>query len=209
MERSEQELLKEAVGGNKRALVELLEEHTPTIYQQLADKISQRWQAVLSMDDVIQQTCADAVLSIRRFIPREGSSFGAWLFTIANRNLIHAIKMLETEKRGKGHRRIIPHMPHGHENSFVALYELLSAGTSTPSGHVARGEACGLLKEAILQLPATYRQAVQMYDIEGQSAAEVARALKRSPGAIQMIRTRAHHRLQKIMGNISKYFSTV
>ena len=206
MEKSEQDLLKEAVDGNKRALAKLLEAHTPAIYHQLVGKIPQRWQAVLSMDDVIQQTCADAVLSIRRFVPREESLFGAWLFTIASRNLNHAIKMLETEKRGKGLQRIVPH---AHEKSFVTLYELLSAGGSTPSGHVARGEACGFLKEAILQLPATYRQTVQMYDIEGQSAAEVARALNRSPGAIHMIRTRAHRRLQKIMGNISKYFSTV
>ncbi len=206
MERSKQKLLKEAVGGNKRALVELLEEHTPTIYQQLADKIPQRWRAVITVDDVVQQTCADAVLSIRRFVPREGGSFAAWLFTIAKRNLFNALKILETEKRGKGYRHIILRE---HEESFVALYELLSAETSTPSRHVARGEACGLLKEAIQQLPATYRQAVQMYDIEGQSAAEVARALKRSPGAIHMIRIRAHRRLQKIMGNMSKYFSTV
>ncbi len=202
---SDQDLLRQATSGDRQALVGLLEEHTPAVCQRLVGKIPQRWQAVLSVDDVMQQTCADAFLGIRRFVPRGEGSFAAWLSTIAKRNLLNALEMLEAEKRGKGRRRI---EPIGREGSIIALYELLSAGATTPSRDAARKETCGTLEHAIQQLPETYRQAVEMYDIEGRSVEEVARALKRTPGAVHMIRARAHRRLQAIMGSASKYFST-
>ena len=202
---SDQDLVRQATSGDRQALVGLLEEHAPAVCRRLAGKIPRRWQSVLSMDDVMQQTCADAFLSIGRFEPHGEGSFGAWLFTIAKRNLLNALEMLEAEKRGKGRRRI---EPIGREDSFVALYDLLSAGLTTPSRHAAQSEACGMLEQAIQHLPETYRKAVQMYDIEGRPVEEVAQALKRSPGSVHMIRTRAHRRLQAIMGSMSKFFST-
>lgn len=201
----DQNLLRQATSGDTQALVGLLEEHTPAVGQRLAGKIPQRWQPVLSVDDVMQQTCADAFLGIGRFVPQGERSFAAWLSTIAKRNLLNALEMLEAEKRGGGRQRM---GPVGRDESLVELYELLSAGATTPSQHAARKDACGTLEHAIRQLPETYRRAVQMYDIEGRPVEEVARALQRTPGAVHMIRARAHSRLQVLMGSASKYFTT-
>ena len=203
---SDQDLLGQAAGGNGQALAELLEEHTPSVRRQLMGRIPRRWQALLSVEDVLQQTYTDAFLSIDRFDPEGEASFPSWLAVLARYNLVDALRMLEADKRGKHHRRI---QPEAREDSFVAFYELLSAGGTTPSRHVARGEAGSVLRRAIQELSETYRQVAQMYDIEGRPVAEVASALNRSTGAIYMIRARAHRRLCELMGNESKYFSKV
>jgi DNA-directed RNA polymerase specialized sigma24 family protein len=44
-----------------------------------------------------------------------------------------------------------------------------------------------------------------MYDLEGRPVQEVAQALGRSPGAVYMLRARAHRRLSEIMGTASRY----
>ena len=86
MSASGEELLQQAVEGNREALSALLERHGPTVRAGLTTAIPQRWQAVLTVDDVMQQTYADAFLDIRRFVPHGTGSFVAWLTTIAKRS---------------------------------------------------------------------------------------------------------------------------
>ena len=201
---SDSDLLRQATSGDDHALAELLQEHGPVVRRRLAGEVSRRWQSALSMDDVMQQTYADAFLDIGRFDPDGEGSFVAWLTSLAKCNLVDVLRMLEAEKRGKGRGRVQPEA--GHE-SFVALSELLDAGRSTPSRHVARDEACAALECAIQQLPESYRRVVQMFDIEERPMKEVAQALNRSLGAVYMVRARAHRRLREFMGSASNYFS--
>jgi len=201
---SERDLLNQASRGEKDALVELLRTHGPAVHRRIAGRIPRRWRSLVSADDVMQQTYADAFLAMDRLPTDVVDSFVAWLTSLADYNLIDALRMLEADKRGKGCRRI--ENDSGRE-SFVELYELLDSGRTTPSRHVARDEACAALERAIQQLPETYRRVVRMYDIECTSVEDVALAMQRSPGAVYMIRTRAHRLLHEMMGSVSKYFS--
>lgn len=201
---SGEDLLSQAASGDRDILKRLLKEHGPAVRERLVGKIPERWQSVLSLDDVMQQTYTDAFLNVDRFVPHGEGSFTAWLSTIAQRNLIDALRMLEADKRSQGHRQI---QPQAWKDSFVALHDLLSAAGTTPSRHVARDEACTALQAALQQLPEAYRRAVEMFDLQGRPMEEVARALKRSPGAVYMVRTRAHQRLRELMGSDSKYFT--
>lgn len=199
-----EDLVSRAVGGEKDALVELLERHGPELRRHLAGKMPERWRSVLSEDDVIQQTYMDAFLCIRRFRPQGDDSFGNWLATLANRNLVDAIRMLDADKRGHDHRRI---NPGSGDESFVDLYELLGGTSATPSRQAACNEARGAVTQAVEQLPETYRSVVTMYDLEGQPLREVAAAIQRSPGATSMLRLRALRRLAEIMGTSSRFLS--
>ena len=201
---SDDDLLSQAASGDGRALAELLEEHTSVVRQRLAGKIPRRWQSVLSLDDVMQETYTDAFLDIDRFTPEGDGSFTAWLMSLARCNLVDALRMLKAEKRGGNHQRVEPQT---REDSCVALYEVLGATQTTPSRCAAREEARAALEHAIQQLPETYRRVVQMYDFEDRPVEEVGRALKRSAGAVYMVRARAHRRLQAIMGSVSKYIT--
>ena len=192
----DQELLEQAQRGDERALTQLLEAHTPAICQQLAGRIPARWQAVLSVEDILQQTYTDVFLRIQTFSARSGGSFRAWLRTIANHNLLSALEILGAQKRGGKRGRIAWTAP---DDSYVALYDALSGSRTSPSQCLARKEARSALQQAIDTLPDAYRRVVQMYDLEGQPVEQVAQALRRSPGAVYMVRARAHERLQVLL----------
>ncbi len=85
-------------------------------------------------------------------------------------------------------------------DSHQELLDLLSATSTTPARRAARGELVDLLKAAIRTLPDSYQRVVEMFDLEGQPVPEIASALQRSPGAVYMLRARAHDRLREILG---------
>ena len=153
----------------------------------------------------MQQACTDAFLHFDSFVSRDEGSFHAWLATIAERNLVSALRMLEAEKRGGARRKIELRSP---DDSLLALYELLGAVTSTPSRRAAREEGRAAVRLALETLPAAYWQVVESYDLRGEPIEEVARALKRSPGAIYMMRARAHRQLAEALGSASGYLSS-
>jgi RNA polymerase sigma-70 factor (ECF subfamily) len=200
---SDRDFIKRAVAGEQDALVQLLERHGPTIRQGLAGAIPRRWQSQLSLDDVMQQTYTDAFLAIERFEDRGTGSFCAWMATLAERNLVDAMRMLKAEKRGGDRAQVGPVVG---SDSFVGLYEFVTH-TTTPSRHAARDEARLALEQAVEQLPATYHQVVRMYDLEEQPIEAVAAALGRTVGAVYMLRARAHDRLGEILGPASDYLS--
>jgi RNA polymerase sigma-70 factor (ECF subfamily) len=197
-------LLNRAIDGDADALIQLLEGHGPTLRGFLAGKIPAHLQSVLSEDDVVQQTFADAFLGIGSFVPQGDNSFTNWLVTLAERNLTDAIRMLHREKRGGDRRRV---EPAASDESLMALYELVGATTTTPSRHAARSEAEAVMNQAISRLPELYRRVVEMYDLQGRSVDEVAAALGRRPGAVFMLRERALRRLAEMMGSASDYLS--
>lgn len=205
MTSSGDDLLVQACGGCRSALGKLLEEHMPPLWTRLGGRIPPRWRALLSPEDVLQQTCADAFLHIDRFKPRAEGAFFAWLCTIADHNLANALEMLEAEKRGGGRRQVGRRSP---DDSLTELYELVAVTESTPSRLAARDERRLELEHALRQLPEDYRRVVQMFDLEGQPAKEVAEALDRSPGAVYMMRARAHRWLGELLGSASRLLTT-
>lgn len=202
----DEDLLAQAQAGNADALAQLLERHAPRLRRSLAGTIPRRWQTLLSIDDVMQQTFADAFLDIAHFESRGADSFAAWLAIIARHNLLNALKALESEKRGGARRPI--HARAKDESTF-ALLEVLAVTFSTPSGKAARAEGLGALQAAIKRLPANYSTVVELYDLDGRPVDEVARQLKRSPGAVFMLRARAHRMLAQLMGSPSMFFSAM
>ncbi|MBP7937718.1 MAG: sigma-70 family RNA polymerase sigma factor [Phycisphaerae bacterium] len=201
MAAAEGSLIDKAICGHRDALTVLLEQYGPSMRQGLTGKIPPRWRSVLSEDDVMQQTYADAARYISRFRLVEADSFPRWLATLRNNNLRDAIEGLE----GK-----IPVIPQGvGDDSLNTLIERLSGTTSTPSRCASREENEACLKRAIGQLPEAYARVVRMYDLEGRPIGEVAAALGRSQGAVFMLRARAHSRLQELMGSASDYFTTL
>lgn len=201
---AEEALLVRAVGGDVDALTTLLQQHGAALRKNIAGRIPQRWQALVSEDDVLQQTYADAYRCIGRFTYRGEGSLLAWLKSLAQRNLGDCLKMLNAQRRGGGRQRVETRNP---EDSVDLLYNLVCSSQSTPSRGAARREAQAALQRAVRTLPADYRRVVELYDLEGRSAEEVAAALGRSPGAVYMLRARAHERLCETLGAASRYFS--
>jgi RNA polymerase sigma-70 factor (ECF subfamily) len=204
IDQSDATLVQRAKRGDRSAMALLLERHAPALRRGLAGRIPARLRSVLSEDDVMQQSHLDAALGIDRFEDRGPGAFPAWMGAIARFNLLDAISMLEAEKRGGGRVRLDV----GHAgDSHTQLYERLGTASHTPSRVVARDEARSALERALETLPVPYRRVVDMYDLQGRPIEDVAAELGRSPGAVYMLRARAHDRLKEQLGSASRYMS--
>jgi RNA polymerase sigma-70 factor (subfamily 1) len=205
MPASDENLLSLASSGHEDSLALLLERYGPLVRRGIAKQIPKRLGSLLTDDDVMQQTYADAFRSINSFESRGDGSFARWLATLARCNLCDAVRMLEAQKRGGGRTRIDQRAI---SDSFAPLLKELAAAGNSPSQEAAKAEARADLESAIKTLPPTYAQVVRMYDLEGRTIDEVAAALDRSVGAVYMLRSRAHDRLHDLLGRTSKYFGT-
>jgi RNA polymerase sigma-70 factor (ECF subfamily) len=170
----------------------------------MAGRVPKRWQAVLTEDDVMQQTYASAIAAIRTFGADDESAFARWLTTIARRNLDDALRMLKAEKRGGNRWRIEAGST---DETYVDLYDRLAESGTTPSKHVSVLERKSVLERALSELPEDYRRVVVLYDLERRPVAEVADTMRRSQGAVFMLRARALDRLHEVMGGTSEFFS--
>jgi len=194
MNRSESELLAAAREGERWALEQLLERFGPAVRATLKGKISSRWQSLLSEDDVMQETYADAALSIASYVDTANGSFLGWLSQIAHHNLLDAVRGLESQRRGGQLHRTVSHNP---RESSDALLNLIDSGRSSIRHRAMKNEAVEQMLEAIEQLPTAYREIVCRFDLEGQSARQIASELQCSEGAVYMRRIRAHQLLRE------------
>ena len=198
---AQDETLAKAVAGDKDALCVLLEAHGPAIEAGL--NIATAWHRTLDRADVMQVTYLDAFTAIRRFDVTRSDSFPAWLRRLAENNLKDAIRGLEAQKKPPARKQVIQG-----QNSAIALVELLSATDGTPSRAIRREEAEDQLRRALRCLPPDYAQVVELYDLSGNHVDRVAKVLQRSPGAVFMLRARAHERLREILGSASQFFES-
>jgi RNA polymerase sigma-70 factor (ECF subfamily) len=193
MPETEDALLNQAIAGDRESLGELVLRHAPAVRRSLAGKIDARWQAVVTEDDILQETFADALLAITNFESRGPGSFVGWLTTLARNNLLRALEGLQTLKRGGDRTRVQS------QDSHVDLLERLGGTTTSPSIKAARQEAKTALDGALAKLPDSYRMVVSLYDLAACSVDDVCEACGCSPGAMFMRRSRAHSMLQSLL----------
>lgn len=198
MSAAEGALLALACDGDRDALVELFRGHEARVRAAVQARLPRRWQAVLSVEDVLQHTYIEAILGIRRFSPRGEAAFGAWIQKLAEHHLIEAIRALQAEKRGGRLRRV--ELPDGTDSYARLLERLTGAGTqTTPSTGIRNSEERECIERALSRLPDHYRLVVQRYDLERRPIDEIAAELQRTPGAVHLIRVRAHAQLRDFL----------
>lgn len=199
----EEQLVHAAVGGDTVALSALLRAHGPRLREQLS--IDRRWQSVLEADDVLQVTYLEAFLKISTFVPGGSNAFYGWLRRIAENNLRDAIKGFEAQKRPPPALAMDVAVS---DQSTVALFDLLGVASATPSRAAASSEMRNSLDRALKALPRDYADVIKAYDLDGLPVTDVASQLGRSPGAVHMLRARAHDQLRVLLGPSGNFFST-
>lgn len=187
--------IRAAAAGDIEAMTELLQAHAPAVERSLS--IGREWRAVLEPADVMQVTYLEAFLQITRYDPERAEPFRAWLLRIAENNLRDAIRGLQRQKRPQPANRV--QLPAGCDSELDFIAEL-GVTTTTPSRHATRDEHVALLHKALEALPDDYGEVVRLYDLQALPIAEVSRRMGRSPGAVHMLRARAHDRLRQLLG---------
>lgn len=198
------QIVQRAAEGDQDALSDLLGRHSEDVRRHIGHSIGKHWQSVLDEDDVMQVTFLEAFDHIHLLQNRTMVGFTAWLRRIADNNLRDAIRALEADKRPDPRKRAAPARS---MTTSAAFIEMLGATNTTPSRVVARDEAETAMDKALAQLPADYATVIKMYDLQGHAVEEVAATLKKSSGAVYMMRARAHDRLRELMGSPSQFFS--
>lgn len=168
----ETDLITAARAGDAAALEALLEQHQAQIYRF-------GLQMCRNPDDareVLQDTLLAMARGVRDF--RGESSLSTWLYTIARR---FCLKRRQRGRDTAGNPAFTP----AAETDAALVHD----PSPTPEARLAGRQVADLLDQAIRALPPMYREVLVLRDVEGLSAADVARVLGIT---VQAVKSRLH-----------------
>lgn len=190
----QQQRFARALGGDAGEIERLLREIEPELRSGLS--IQPIWRRSLDPDDVLQVSYLEAFLRFSALKDATRAGFRAWMRRLVENNLRDAIRALERDKRPNAHRRQTMAAGGG---SARTLLQSIVGEEATGGGEASTREQLGILREAVGRLPASYRQVVEQVDLAERPVADVADEMGRSRGAVHLLRSRAHDRLQELL----------
>jgi RNA polymerase sigma-70 factor (ECF subfamily) len=180
---SDAELLRLMLAGDEEAFAALYRRRQGGVYR---FALQMSGSAALA-EDVVQETFMALMRDAARFDPARGS-VAAYLYGIA-RN--HVLRAYERE-------RSLVQLDAQPEDASDAPHENLVAHHD-PLGDLTRGEAVERLRQAVLALPAHYREALVLCELHEMSYAEAAAALDCAVGTVRSRLHRARSMLAEKM----------
>lgn len=202
----ENDLPLRAASGDRAALEQLLLEDYPRLERRMRPKIPPSLAGAISVDDVIQETFADAFRCIGAFEPQGEGSFSRWIATIAERKLKDLLKSQLAQKRGGDRQRAV--QPQASDASCVLdLLELAAVHSQTPSRSAARHEAASAIHVALAGLKPDYRQAIELRYIQRLPVADIASKMNRTERAVHMLCNRGLKDLRDAMGRATQFIT--
>ena len=150
----------------------------------------------IDLSGVVQQTLLEAYQARDRF-PRNAAQQAAWLRRALANNLTDEIRRLGPRATERVQE---PSLEQALEASSARLEVWLAREESTPGRRAVHREQLSRLAEALLQLPDSQRQAVELHHLQGLSLAEVGRCLGRSREAVAGLVFRGLKTLRALLG---------
>src|SRR5580698_6222040 len=176
-ETSDAELVSTAKSGDANAFVELSKRHSNRILL-TTYRITRNWQ---DAEDALQDSLLKAFSHLKDF--QERSSFSTWLTRIA---INSALMILRKKRVGSEISMDAADDPGGKGERWE-----MPSPAEDPEGSYIRKERETLLREAILRLPSSCREAVELWQVKEYSAREIAQALGTSVPAVKSRLARA------------------
>jgi RNA polymerase sigma-70 factor (ECF subfamily) len=172
------ELLRRMIAGDEDAFASLYRRRQGGLFRFALQMTGSEATA----EDVTQEAFMTLIRDPKRFDADRGS-VSAFLFGIA-RN--HIMRRMQVE-------RAFVAMPEGHEEEFAASMKKRAGGhpgsTENPAEILTRAQTVDRVREAVLTLPAVYREVVVLCDLQELSYEDVAAAIG---CAIGTVRSRLH-----------------
>jgi RNA polymerase sigma-70 factor, ECF subfamily len=139
-------------------------------------------------EDLVQETVAKAYRSFHQY--REGTNLKAWLYRVLHTTYISMYR--------KAQRR--PQESLQDEIDDFSFYDELSRTTgSSPEREVLDTFTAEEVKDALAQLPDTFREAVYLADVEGFSYKEIAQIMDTPVGTVMSRLHRGRKSLQQAL----------
>ena len=202
---SSQQLLENAVDGDRTALERLLLIEFGAVQRHIARQIPDWQRGAVIVEDLLQDTFAQAFRDIGRIDVQSERSLRAWLCTIADHRLQDLLRRLRRKKRGGG-RAPTRSLVDAHHSSLLELATLVFDGGDSPSQAAGRGEVVQAVHVGLSSLPEDQREAVRRRFVERQDYVAAGKAMGRSPEAVRSLVYRAKHSLRDFMGRSSRWF---
>jgi RNA polymerase sigma-70 factor (ECF subfamily) len=174
------ELLAQALGGDREAMGRLLEDQRAALHRLAEGQLEGRIAVRVDASDVVQQTFLEAYRSFPQFAGRDARELVAWLQGILDHKIASAIRdHTLIQKRSLARERSIDDSGEG----GPGMKQELDAGTTSPSQKAIRGEEEAALLEALAELPEDQREAVRLRHLEGWALPDIAHRLGRTTAA--------------------------
>jgi RNA polymerase sigma-70 factor (ECF subfamily) len=190
------ELLGQALQGDREALGRLLEAQRTALHRLAQRQLKGRVAVRVDASDVIQQTFLEAYRSFPQFAGQDSGDLVAWLHSILDHKVAAAIRdHTLLQKRNLSRERSLDDSRSG----MGPLKQEIDAGFSSPSQKVIRGEEAERLSLALTTLPADQQEAVRLRHLEGWALADIARHLGRTLAATAGLIKRGMQALRRQM----------
>jgi RNA polymerase sigma-70 factor (ECF subfamily) len=195
-----EELLRQARGGNGRALGQLLELYGSYLALLARLQIGRRLQGKADAADLVQETFLEAHRNWAQFRGTSEAELIQWLRQILASRLSALIRRyLATQRRDIRLERALAEEL---DQSSRVLDHGLVVSHSSPSQQAVRREQAVLLANALEELPEDYREVIILHHMEELSLPDVARRLGRSEHSVEKLWARALARLRRTLGGL-------
>jgi len=188
----------EARAGGEAAVGALLEAYRNYLRLLAHVEIGRRLQGKIDASDLVQETFLEAHRNFPRFQGTDEPQFACWLRQILAAKVANLVRhYFGTQGRDA---RLEEELAADVENSSRMMGHELAASITSPSQQAVRREQAVLLADALVALPADYREAIILRHLEGLTFPEVARRMERTQDSVEKLWLRALARLRQTMG---------
>ncbi len=196
---SQNRLIDQAKAGDPLALGPLLESYTHQLRFLAEQRLDGKLRNRAGASDIVQETLLQATRDFSDFRGRSDAELAGWLRRILARIVSRQIERhVLAEKRDV--RREIRWTPVSEQDSGPYAGRLdgrIADHRPGPASAAVHTERQGIIDEAIASLPNTYRQIIQLRNVQGLAFDEIAARLNRTSGATRMLWLRAIEMLRK------------
>ena len=163
-------------------------------------EIGRRLQGKVDASDLVQETFLEAHRNFHRFQGTDEPQFACWLRQILVAKVANLVRhYFGTQGRDA---RLEEELAADVKNSSRIMGHELAASITSPSQQAVRREQSVLLADALDALPADYREAIILRQLEGLTFPEVARRMERTQDSVEKLWLRALARLRQAMGDL-------
>ncbi|MHA3023417.1 sigma-70 family RNA polymerase sigma factor [Mycobacterium sp. BMJ-28] len=176
------DVVADAVAGNRDALRVVLETIRPIIVRYCRARIGSAERSGLSADDIAQEVCLAAITALPRY-QDQGRPFLAFVYGIAAHKIADA-------HRASARNRSEP----------TDVVPERFSGEAGPEQRALDSEASARMDRLLATLPEKQREIIILRVVVGMSAEEVAEAVGSTPGAVRVAQHRALAKLKSEIG---------
>ena len=163
-------------------------------------QLDRRLQSKLDSSDIVQQTMLQAHRARENFRGSSDKQLAAWLRQILARNVYHATRDFQRDKRDVRNERSIENAM---DNSAARVEAWLQADQTSPDAKAVKNEQVLLLANSLDSLDEAKRTAIELHYLQGWKLAEVAEYMDRSVSGVAGLVHRGLKELKQFMGENS------